>query len=92
MPENPAPGTLDAKRLYHFRIDSMVQFRLDAREAIKAIDPNLIVTWNQAGDMTQCCLDCDETADVLFRETHRPEDFSSSFQARWFYQFGKPYE
>ena len=92
LPRKPVPGTLGAREMYEFHRHSEDRFRLDAVELVKGINPELLVSWNHAGDMNQCQLASDDAADILFRETHRPEDYSPSFQARWFGQFGKPYE
>lgn len=92
MPVSPTPGSQAAKRLYEFRIGSEMRFRERLVEAVKSEDPNLLISWNHAGDVTQCYLDNDRLADVLFRETHTPEDWLPSNQARWFNHFDMPYE
>ncbi len=92
MPVKPAPGTLQARRLYDFRVATETGFRSELVRLIKSINPELLVSWNHAGDVTQCYLDSDAEADILFRETHTPENWLPSFQARWFQHFGKTFE
>lgn len=92
LPVRPAPGTPEARDLYHFRNWSMTRFRSDAVRLIKGMSPDFLVSWNHAGDMSQCYLDNDEESDIIFRETHTPENYLPSFQMRWDQQFGRPFE
>ncbi|MEA3402114.1 MAG: alpha-amylase family protein [Armatimonadota bacterium] len=92
MPRDAEPGTHDARRLHQFRIGTEMAFREDLVEIVKAADPELLISWNHAGDVTQCYLDNDSRADVLFREAHTPENWLPGFQARWFQWFDMPYE
>ena len=92
MPAEPEPGTLEARRHHEFRVATETGFRAELVRLIKSINPELLVSWNHAGDVTQCYLDNDLEADVLFRETHTPENWLPSFQARWFQHFGKRFE
>jgi hypothetical protein len=70
----------------------MSRFRSDAVRVIKGMNPNFLVSWNHAGDMWQCYLDNDVEADIIFRETHTPENYLPSFQMRWAQQFDRPFE
>ncbi len=92
MPIDPAPGTVEARLLYEFRIGTEADFRAGLVQLVKSINPELLISWNHAGDVTQCYLDNDVLADILFRETHTPENWLPGFQARWFQHFDRPYE
>jgi hypothetical protein len=92
MPLRPTPGTAEARESYWFKLWTTTRFRSDAAQLVKSLNPELLVSWNHAGDMHQCYLDNDESADVMFRETHTPENYLSSFQLRWAQQFGRPFE
>ncbi len=92
MPVDPEPATEDAREMEEFRMWTETNFRARMCELIRSIDPTKAVSWNHASDITQMYLDNDLLADVLFRETHTPEDWLPSFQARWFQQFGIPHE
>lgn len=92
MPRDAEPGSQEARMLYEFRIGSEQRFRDRLVETVKSADPQLLISWNHAGDVTQLYLDNDRTADILFRETHTPEDWLPSIQARWFQHFNMPYE
>lgn len=92
MPTDAPPGSPAARQLYEFRIATEADFRADLTRIVKAINPELLISWNHAGDVTQCYLDNDRLSDILFRETHTPEDWLPGFQARWFSHFGMPYE
>ncbi len=92
MPRQPDPGTEEARLLYQFRVATESDFRTSLVELVKSIDPAKLVSWNHAGDITQCYLDNDVNADILFREAHTPENWLPGFQARWFAHFNMPYE
>jgi hypothetical protein len=92
MPAEFAPATEDARLMEEFRVWTETNFRARMCELIRSIDPDKAVSWNHAADVTQLYLDNDVLADVLFRETHTPEDWLPSFQARWTQQFGMPFE
>ncbi len=92
MPVDPPPGSAQARMLYEFRIATEADFRAGLAELIKSINPDLLISWNHAGDVTQCYLDNDVRSDILFREAHTPEDWLPGFQARWFQHFDMPYE
>lgn len=92
MPAEVIPGTEDARLLEEFRVWTETNFRAELCALVRSLDPDKAVSWNHAGDVTQLYLDNDVLADVLFRETHTPENWLPSFQARWFQQFGLPFE
>jgi len=92
MPRDAAPGSEEARLLHEFRIGTEQRFRDRLVDTVKSADPDLLISWNHAGDVTQLYLDNDRKADILFRETHTPEDWLPSIQARWFQHFGMPYE
>jgi len=92
MPADPPPGTHGARLLHEFRIGTEMRFRERLVETVRSTNPDLLISWNHAGDVTQCYLDNDVLSDVLFREAHTPEDWFPGFQARWFQQFDMPYE
>jgi len=92
MPVAAPPGTPDARLLHEFRVSTEADFRAGLVRLIKSINPDLLISWNHAGDVTQCYLDNDLQSDILFREAHTPEDWLPGFQARWFQHFDMPYE
>jgi len=92
MPRDAEPGSREARLLHEFRTGSEQRFRERLVETVKSANPDLLISWNHAGDVTQLYLDNDRTADILFRETHTPEDWLPSIQARWFQHFDMPYE
>ncbi len=92
IPADPEAGTEDARLLHEYRIGTEQRFRERLVETVRSTDPELLISWNHAGDVTQLYLDNDHTADILFREAHTPEDWLPSIQARWFQHFDKPYE
>ena len=92
MPRRADPGSDDARLLYEYRIGTEQRFRDRLVDTVKSIDSDLLISWNHAGDVTQLYLDNDRRSDVLFRETHTPENWLPSIQARWFQQFDMPFE
>ena len=92
MPHEAAAGSREARLLHEFRIGTEQAFRDRLVNAVKSTDPELLISWNHAGDVTQLYLDNDRTSDILFRETHTPEDWLPSIQARWFQHFDLPFE
>ncbi len=92
MPRDAQPGSREARMLHEFRTGSEQRFRDRLVDTVKSADPNLLISWNHAGDVTQVYLDNDRKSDILFREAHTPEDWLPSIQARWFQHFDMPYE
>ncbi|MGI5819597.1 MAG: family 10 glycosylhydrolase [Armatimonadota bacterium] len=92
MPRDADSGSHEARLLHEFRIGTEQRFRDRLVETVKSADPELLISWNHAGDVTQLYLDNDRSADILFRETHTPEDWLPSIQARWFQHFDMPFE
>jgi hypothetical protein len=85
MPSNPPPGTPSAKNIVEFQYLTRYDFLVDAKSALKAIKPDLIVTYNCSGDTWLSDVESDGLMDKLSQER-------SLWKARWAKTQGKPFE
>ncbi|MDF2659484.1 MAG: hypothetical protein K0Q94_2275 [Paenibacillus sp.] len=92
MPVSPQPGTKDMAQWQAFRRDIRLHFMRDAATRLKAVNPDLLIGWNHAGDPRFGQVEADQYADYFTSEFHPPHYAYGSLLARWKRSFGKPFE
>ncbi|MFK7692251.1 beta-galactosidase trimerization domain-containing protein [Paenibacillus sp. HJGM_3] len=92
MPTSPQPGTTAMSQWQAFRRDIRQHFMRDAAMRLKAINPELLIGWNHAGDPRFGQVETDRYADYFTSEFHPPHYAYGSLLARWKRSFAKPFE